>query len=71
VILSSGVHTWTTIAEYRAEENIFNAMNDKEKFIGDSRYPASKLLDTLFTTEFGRRLASSKRPEDKKISLSG
>jgi retinol dehydrogenase 12 len=71
VIVSSGVHAWSTIPEYRAEQNIFNAMNDKEKFIGSNRYFASKLLNTLFTCELGRRLAASKHPEDKKISVSG
>ena len=49
VILSSGVHTWTDIPTYRDEENIYRAMNDKEKFNGRERYPASKLLDVLFT----------------------
>src|SRR5271170_1622045 len=71
VILSSGVHTWTTAEEYRRADNIFQAMNDKEKFKGDGRYPLSKLLDTLLTCELGERLKSSKNPEDQKISLSG
>jgi retinol dehydrogenase 12 len=70
IILSSLVHTWTDIREYRDEENIYQAMNDKTKF-NDKRYPASKLLDTLFTCELGSRLASSKHPEDHKISVSG
>lgn len=71
VILSSGVHYWTNIPTYRDEENIFNAMNDKEKFIPQERYPASKLLDTLLTRELGNHLKTSPHPEDQKISLSG
>jgi retinol dehydrogenase 12 len=71
VILSSGVHAWTTIPTYRAEPNILRAMNDKNKFIAKDRYPASKLLDTLLTRELGNHLKSSAHPEDKKISLSG
>jgi retinol dehydrogenase 12 len=71
VILSSGVHAWTTIPTYRAEPNILRAMNDKNKFIAKDRYPASKLLDTLLTRELGNHLKSSSHPEDKKISLSG
>src|SRR5271163_1835058 len=51
VILSSGVHYWTDIPTYRDEESIFDALNDKEKFIPRERYPASKLLDTLLTRE--------------------
>ena len=45
-------------------------MNERNKFILWSRYAASKLLDTLFIREFGDRLASSKHPEDLKISVS-
>jgi hypothetical protein len=71
VILSSGVHTWTDIPNYRDEENIFNAMNDKQKFVGNDRYPTSKLLDTLLTRELGERLKNSSHAEDRKISLSG
>jgi retinol dehydrogenase 12 len=71
VILSSGVHTWTDIPNYRDEENIFNAMNDKQKFVGKDRYPTSKLLDTLLTRELGERLENSSHAEDRKISLSG
>ena len=71
VILSSGVHTWTDIPNYRDEENIYRAMNDKDKWVGRERYPVSKLLDIFFIKELGNRLASSKHPEDKKISLSG
>src|SRR5947207_3681766 len=48
VILSSGVHKWTDIPTYRDSENIFKAMNEKDKFLGNDRYPTSKLLDTLF-----------------------
>lgn len=68
VILSSGVHTWTTIADYRAKPNIFEAMNDESQFIPGDRYPASKFLDTLLTRELTKHLT---RPEDKKISISG
>ena len=71
VILSSGVHAWTNLEEYRDAENIFQAMNDKETFKGEGRYPLSKLLDTLLTRELGERMKSSKHPEDQKISLSG
>jgi hypothetical protein len=71
VILSSGVHAWTKLEEYRDADNIFQAMSDKEQFKGAGRYPLSKLLDTLLTCELGERLKSSKHPEDQKISLSG
>jgi NAD(P)-dependent dehydrogenase (short-subunit alcohol dehydrogenase family) len=71
VILSSGVHTWTNLEEYRDADNTFQAMSDKEQFKGAGRYPLSKLLDTLLTCELGERLKSSKHPEDQKISLSG
>jgi hypothetical protein len=70
-ILSSGVHTWTDISAYRTKPKIFDALNDKEQFVGTERYPVSKLLDTLWTYELGQRLKSSTRPEDIKISLSG
>lgn len=65
------MHKWTDIPNYRDEENIFNAMNDKEKFVGNDRYPTSKLLDTLLTRELGERLENSSHAEDRKISLSG
>jgi retinol dehydrogenase 12 len=71
VILSSGVHAWSNLEEYRDADNIYQAMNNKEKYKGDKRYPQSKLLDTLFTRELGERMKSSKHPEDQKISLSG
>jgi len=71
VILSSGVHAWHNLEEYRDADSIYQAMSDKEKFIGDKRYPHSKLLDTLFTCELGSRMKASKHREDQKISLSG
>ena|SRR5579859_3313646 len=71
VILSSGVHKWTDIPNYRDEENIFKAMNEKDKFLGNDRYPTSKLLDTLLTRELAQRLKTSSHVEDKNISLSG
>lgn len=71
VILSSGVHNRTNLEKYRDEDKIYSAMTDKDKFDPYSYYPASKLLDTLWTRELGERLQSSKHPEDHKISLSG
>lgn len=71
VILSSGVHKWVNMPEYRAKPNIYEALNDKEQWVPRERYPVSKLLDTLWTYELGHRLASSTHPEDEKISVSG
>ena len=71
VILSSGVHYWTDIPAYRDGDNIYRAMNEKESFNAQERYPASKLLDTLLTRELGNHLQASPHPEDQKISVSG
>jgi retinol dehydrogenase-12 len=70
VILSSGVHGWTTMPAYRAKPKIFDALNDKEQY-NTERYSTSKLLDTLWTLQLGEHLKASTHPEDKKISLSG
>jgi retinol dehydrogenase-12 len=71
VILSSGVHAWGDMPKYRDQENILKAMTDEDQFVGNDRYPQSKLLDTLLTRELGEKLETSSHPEDKKISLSG
>jgi hypothetical protein len=70
VILSSGVHAWTTIPEERKEENILRALNDVDKHKPKDRYPTSKLLDVLLTRELANHLQTSTHPEDKSISLS-
>jgi hypothetical protein len=70
VILSSGVHTWTTLPKERKEENILRALNDKTIFNAKERYPASKLLDVFLTRALGEHLKASTNREDKKISLS-
>jgi hypothetical protein len=70
VILSSGVHAWTTLSKERKEENILGALNDKTTFNAKERYPASKLLDIFLTRALGEHLKASTHREDKKISLS-
>ena len=71
VIVSSELHAWNDIPNYRDEPNILKAMNDQQKHEGRHRYPQTKLLDTLLTRELGKKLESSSHPEDKQISLSG
>ncbi|KAK9483906.1 hypothetical protein V1527DRAFT_471573 [Lipomyces starkeyi] len=57
-IVTSEVHAWTGMPEWKAE-NAFTALDDEKTANMQERYPTSKLLEVLVVRELAPRLADS------------
>ncbi|KAK9320309.1 hypothetical protein V1517DRAFT_354593 [Lipomyces orientalis] len=57
-IVSSGVHAWTNLPEWKSS-NTFEALDDEKNARMEVRYPTSKLLEVLVVREIAPRLADS------------
>ncbi|KAK9489247.1 hypothetical protein V1508DRAFT_428593 [Lipomyces doorenjongii] len=58
-IVSSEVHAWTNLPEWRSS-NTFEALDDPKNAKMQARYPTSKLLEVLVVREIASKLADSR-----------
>lgn len=59
-IVVSEVHAWTSLPE-RKQNNILAALDDKENWDRNQRYPTSKLLEVLIIRELAARMPADSR----------
>ena len=57
--MTSEVHAWTTLDEWKSEKGLFNALSDEQSADMKRRYPDSKLLEVLYIRALAPRLAKA------------
>ncbi|KAL9599165.1 MAG: hypothetical protein Q9219_004032 [cf. Caloplaca sp. 3 TL-2023] len=60
-VVSSDVHTWTTLPE-KKNPDIFKTLSDEKTVDMKNRYPVSKLLEVLYCRELATRMTQGTKP---------